>query len=134
MRYPIKISSVWRPFFSLFGFSRKSSYVELNGKTLKFCFGTASETLPVKDVSRISRRRWPFFYGLGPKLGPKGGVAYVGSTEGVVEIQLAKPHSLNVWGPFRRSKARTITVSLEEPQAFISGVRKALKMRADATQ
>jgi len=125
MRYPIKISSVWKPLFTIFGFRSKSSYVELEDDALKLRFGTASETIPLEDIADVSRAAWPFYYGLGPKLGPKQGVAYVGSTDGVVRIDFAKPHAMNVWGPFRRSKAHCVTLSLEDAEGFIDALRSA---------
>jgi hypothetical protein len=125
MRYPIKIQTGYKTLFSLFGFSPESSYVELEGGALTFHFGTASEVVPLRDVAGVDRARWPFYYGLGAKLGPRGGVAYVGSTDGVVEIALTVPRPMNVWGPFRRAKARAVTVSLEDADGFIDAVRAA---------
>lgn len=125
MRYPIKIASALKPLFSLFGFSSGSSYVELEGGVVTFRFGTASEAVPLRDVAEAARARWPLYYGLGPKLGPKGGVAYVGSTEGVVEVTFASPRLMNVWGPFRRAKARSVTVSLEDAEGFLGALRAA---------
>jgi hypothetical protein len=125
MRYPIKISTPWQPLFRVFGFSPKRSFVAIEDGTLAFRFGTATEAIPLADVSEVVPRRWPFYYGLGPKLGPDDGVSYVGSTEGVVQVRLKKPHALNVWGPFAHRKARAITVSLEEPDDFIAAVEQA---------
>ncbi len=125
MRYPIKIAASVRPLFAAFGFSRASSYVELEGGALAFRFGTADEVVPLVDVAGAARARWPFYYGLGPKLGPKGGVAYVGSLEGVVTVTFASPRPMNVWGPFRRARARAVTVSLEDADAFLDALRAA---------
>src|SRR5712692_9296780 len=101
MRYPIKISSPWRWLFWLFGFRAANSFAELEGESLRLHFGTADERIPLSEVTRVQRRHWPFYYGLGPKLGPSGGVSYVGSTDGVVQIDFVKPRPMNVWGPFR---------------------------------
>jgi hypothetical protein len=130
MRYPIKIASALKPLFSLFGFSSGGSYVDLEGGVVTFHFGTASETVPLRDVAAIARARWPLYYGIGPKLGPKGSVAYVGSAEGVVEVTFASPRPMNVWGPFRRGEARSVIVSLEDADGFVGAVQAALAAKA----
>lgn len=133
MRFAIKISSVLKPLFVVFGFSPKSSYVELDDGALTFHFGTAHETIPLEDVADVGYGHWPLYYGLGAKLGPKNGVAYVGSYDGVVELQLSRPHEMNVWGPFRRSKSRCVIVSLEDADGFIEAVRAARERKQPPT-
>lgn len=129
MRFAIRIATAWRPLFALFGFRPESSYVELDDQSLVVSFGTAKESIPLQKIAGASRRNWPFFYGLGPKLGPKGGVSYVGSTSDVVEIRLAEPCELNVWGPFRRKNARCVTVSIENADAFVDALQTAIAAR-----
>lgn len=125
MRFPIRIALPWQPMFGLFGFFRETSYVAVEGSTLVISFGTARESIPIEQVAKVRPRYWPFVLGLGPKLDPTGGVAYIGSTEGVVEIELVGPRALNVWGPFRHDRARHISVSLEDPEGFMGAVREA---------
>ena len=126
MRYPIKISSAWQPMFAIFGFSANSSYVEVDDGELTLCFGTAKETVPLENVANVVQRRWPLFFGLGPKLGPDGGVAYVGSTDGVLQIWFKEPIAMNVWGPFRHSKAKCVTISLHDPAGFKRALEEKL--------
>jgi hypothetical protein len=122
MHYPIKISRPWQPLFLLFGFTAAGSYVELEGQSLHLHFGTASELIPLAEIANVERRHWPFYFGLGAKLGPSGGVSYVGSSEGVVQIDFVNPRPMNVWGPFRASRARCAIVSLENADQFIEDV------------
>src|SRR5205085_134059 len=77
---------------------------------------------PRRLWTTVARRRWPVYFGLGAKLGPSGGVSYVGSTEGVVQIDFVSPRPMHVWGPFRASRARCAIVSLEDPDQFIAEV------------
>ena len=125
MRFPIRISAPWRPLFALFGFHAPSSVIELDDEAVRLRFGTAYETVPLAEIAGASVRRWPFYYGLGPKLGPDGGVSYVGSTEGVVRIDFVAPRTMSVWGPFRTSKARCVNVSLEDPDGFLAALDAA---------
>ena len=125
MRFPIRISAPWRPLFRVFGFRPEEAYLELEDGSLTVRFGTADEVIPLGDVDRVETRRWPFFYGLGPKLDFASGVAYVGSTEGVIRLWLRHPRRMNVWGPFRRSETRAVTVSLEDPDGFVAAFERA---------
>jgi hypothetical protein len=125
VRFPIRISRLWQPLFSLFGFKAEDSYVELEASALRFRFGTADETIPLEDVERVELRDWPFFFGLGPKLDVASGVAYVGCTQGVIRIWLNRPRRMNVWGPFERGKTRAVTVSLVDPASFVAALEGA---------
>jgi hypothetical protein len=125
MRFAFSFSSTWRPLFALFGFRPGSSVVELGPDALHFRFGTAFESVPFDQIAGVSRRRWPFYYGLGAKLGPDGGVSWVASSEGVVRVDFVSPRPLNVWGPFRRADARCVIVSLEDPDGFIVALEAA---------
>lgn len=127
MRYPITIAPQWRGIFWLFGWSTARSYAAVEGETLRLEFGTAHERIPLAEIANVARGRWPFFYGFGAKYGPNGGVAYVGSTVGVVQIDFVRPRPMNVWGPFRRSHARCATVSIENADQFIEEVRGRMR-------
>lgn len=123
MRYPIKIARPWRGLFWLFGISADKSYAEVDGQAVQLHFGTANERIPLAEIAGVARRRWPFVFGFGPKLGPRGGVSYVGSTEGVIQIDFVRPRPMNVWGPIRASRARCAIVSLEHADQFMEDVR-----------
>lgn len=125
MRFAFSFSKTWRPLFAVFGFRPASSVVELTADALHFRFGTACESVPLDQIASVSRRRWPFYYGLGAKLGPDGGVSWVASGDGVVRVDFVAPRALNVWGPFRRDDARCVIVSLEDPDGFIAAIEAA---------
>ena len=132
MRYPIKLSNALRPFFSVFGFRRDTSYVELGDTDLQFRYGTADEVVPLDNIEGGAPRAWPFIYGLGAKIGPDGGVAYVGSLDGVIQIRFKSPVALNVWGPFRNKKAKCVTVSMVDADGFMSDLNARLSERRDS--
>jgi hypothetical protein len=123
MRYPIKITPIWRGFFALFGWSKNRSYAAIDGQELRLHFGTADERIPLGEIARVARRRWPPYFGFGAKYGPSGGVSYVGSSEGVVQIDFVHPRPMNVWGPFGASRARCAIVSLEDTEQFIADLQ-----------
>jgi hypothetical protein len=123
MRYPMKIATWVHPLFRLFGFRRDRCHVDLDDTSLALQFGSIQHTILLADISAASQRHWPIYYGLGNKLGPDHGVAYVGSFDDVVHIQLARPHDLQVWGPIRRSDARAVTFSVERSDDFLEALR-----------
>lgn len=126
MRYPISVSTLWSPLLRLFGFAGKNAYVELDERTLTFRFGSTEETVPLTAIDGVARFSWPAYYGLGAKLGPDAGVAYVSSLDGVVQVRFSAPRPMKVWGPFRTSKAECVTVSLEHPDVFIEALEAAI--------
>lgn len=131
VRFAIRISPMWRPLFAAFGFRQESASVELEDDALHIRFGGSFERIPLADVAGVAPRRWPFYYGLGPKLGPDKGVSWVGSTDGVVKIDFVAPRPIVVWGPFRSSAAQCLIVSLEDRDAFIAAVDAARSRRRD---
>lgn len=112
--------------FAVFGFTSKASYIEVDDGGVTFHFGTANNAVPLHNVKCVKQRSWPLFFGLGPKLGPDGGVAYVGSTDGVLQIWFKEPVALNIWGLFSHSKATCVTVSVEDPQEFQDAIEERL--------
>ena len=126
VQFPILISPAMRPLFAIFGFRARQSYVALDDDGLSVRFGTANEHVPLPAIRSVARQRWPFYYGLGPKLGPSGTVAYVGSYAGVVRIAFADARPMNVWGPFARREANGVIVSLEDADAFVDVLRSRL--------
>ena len=124
MRYPLKITPVWRWLFVLFGWSKDRSYAEIAGQDLILNFGRAHERIPLAEIANVAPRRWPPYYGFGAKYGPSGGVSYVGSSEGVVQIDFINPRRMKVWGPVRASRARCAIVSLENADQFIADIRE----------
>ncbi len=122
MRFPISISTFWSPLMRLFGFGGERAYVELDDEAITFRYGTATERVPFSEVASVGPRDWPFYYGLGAKIGPDRGVAYVGSLDGVVQVRFTSPRPMNVWGPFRAKTAHCVTLSVEDPEAFTAAL------------
>lgn len=130
MRYDIAIAGPFRPLFSVFGFKPADSFVELDDQAVLFSFGTARERVPLSRIESVHERRWPFYYGLGAKLGPDKGVSYVGSTRGVLQIRFREPVAMNVWGVFRTARAECVHVSLADAPGF----RRALEAKLGSSR
>lgn len=126
MRYPSTITPIWRWFFALFGWTRSRTYAAINADALQLRFGTADEHIPFAEIASVGPGRWARYYGFGAKYAPQGGVAYVGSTVGVVQIDFVRPRPMNVWGPFASSQARCAIISIENADQFIAELRERI--------
>jgi hypothetical protein len=127
MRYPMRIAPLWRWLFALFGWTSGRSYVEIDEQAPYLRFGAARKRIPLTEIARVARRHWPLYFGLGAKLGPSGGVSYVGSSAGVVQIDFLRPRPLKVWGPISNAHARCVIVSLENADRFIEDLRTRIQ-------
>lgn len=125
MRFPIRLPEPFPPMSWLFGFRDGSSYVELDERGLRFCYGTADERVPLQEIGRVHPDTWPLEFGLGARTGPEDTVAYVGSAHGVVRVEFLRPRPMNVWGAFELPNARAAVVSLEDPSAFLDAIEAA---------
>jgi len=123
MRYSIYIAHPWQMLFALFGFSAAKCYVDVDAETLSIRFGSAHTQIPLSEITAVTHYAWPWYYGLGSKFGPHGGVAYVGSQQGVLRIDFAPPRPIQIWGPFRRTQARCIIISLEHAESFLTDIQ-----------
>jgi hypothetical protein len=127
MRYQIKVSPFWRPFFTVFGSPKSSAYVDvdLERRVMRVRCGIwFDEELRIDEIEGASSSTWPWWGGLGVKLGPGSDtVSVVCSLDGVIEVRFKTPQRMRVLFNVRRSKLR---LSLEEPEALMSAIRDAL--------
>lgn len=95
------------------------SFVELDPErgTLRVQAGIwFEEVFPLSEIVHAAPSTWPWYGGLGVKLGPNDSVALVGSLEGIVAVRFKRPQTMHVILAVHRTELR---VSLEEPEAFI---------------
>jgi hypothetical protein len=93
MRFPLKITDnfLLEPVLHTFGVRAETSFVEIHGDNFELKMGIwFHEQVPLSDVARIAPSEWPWWGGLGVKLYHHG-IAVVGSTENVVNVQLKEP-------------------------------------------
>lgn len=124
MRFPIAITPACRLFFAVLGMPGKSAFAELDTErgTLHVKAGIwFEETFQLREVSEVLPSSWPWWGGLGVKLGPKDSVG-VGSFKGIVAIRFAGPQATHVLLTANRPELR---LSLESPDAFVRAVREA---------
>lgn len=117
MRYRIR-RGIFRPLLTALGGTGEASYVDVGPTTVRFRFGLLfDEEVPRVALARVRRGRWPWYGGIGWRLGAGGAVGLIGSLDGVVEIELREPRRVRLLGiPWR---CRRIFVSLEDPAGFL---------------
>lgn len=101
------------------------SFVELTDDEVRIRFGTAEESVPLRQIRDVVRVPWPWYYGLGVRLAP-GGIGYVGSRKGVVHVRLAAEHSFRILFKARMSLPGFF-LSLEDPDAFVADLARRLR-------
>lgn len=121
MRYRIR-RGVLRPLIALLGGTEQGSYVDLDPDAVRVRFGPLfDQRIPRDQIGGARLSRWPWYGGIGWRLGTGGVVGLIGSLEGIVEIELRAPVRVRVAGiPWR---CRRLFLSLEEPVAFLSELR-----------
>jgi hypothetical protein len=122
MKFPIRISLIWRPFMLFLGATPSNSYVRIDGSEVQLRFGRVDQTIARENVIGVVPLSWSFINGLGVIAGGQI-FGLIGSTGGVVELQLRETVSMRFSGwPWA---VRRIAVSLEDPQGFMDTMSAA---------
>jgi hypothetical protein len=124
-RYPMRLDPIWRLPLLIIGATPERSYIELDEATLKVHFGRCHETIPLAEIARASTHGWSMLYGIGVRIAP-GGIGYVGSTRGVVQISLKNEIPFRVLFHWRMN-FRGLFVALEDPDTFIRDIEEKLR-------
>jgi hypothetical protein len=116
MRHPIK-RGAWAWLLAALGGTAETSYAEVLPEAVVVRFGLSQHRIARSDIAAARRGRWPLIGGIGWRVGP-GVLGLIGSLDGIVELELARPyiHHL-VLIPLR---FRRLVVSLEDPEAFLA--------------
>ncbi len=124
-RFPMKLDPWWRALLLLGGATQSNSYLEIDNEALTVRFGMLYEgTLQIQDIESVEEADWPFWMGVGWRIGFGERFGLIGSYDGVVEMRLREP--LKVW---RFANFTRLAVSLEDPVAFVG----ALSAKVGAT-
>jgi len=123
MRFAIRLSSVMKPILFAAGVHPENAYVEVGDGVLQVKMGPwFDESFPMNAVAKVTASDWPWYGGLGTKLGPeKGGVGVVGSMEGIVALRFKEPQPVKLWMIVTDLgvECSELRISLEEPGAFL---------------
>ena len=117
-RFPIRLDPVWRIPLLAIGARPASSHVEVGDGLVKLRFGLYKAEVPRDDIAGAVHQPWPWYQGIGIRLGPHG-IGLIGSTEGVVQVHLRQPLPFTVL-PGVKMSFDGFYVSLADPDAFIA--------------
>ncbi|MBL9039041.1 MAG: PH domain-containing protein [Archangium sp.] len=121
MRFMIARSTMWRWLLWLFGATERSSFIEVTPDALDVRFGFFHQRIPRAQVRRVEVVGTPSWYqwGIGWRTNLAGGVGLIGTTRGLVRIELteARPMFIGIL-----VRAHQLTVSMEEPERFAAAV------------
>lgn len=118
MKYPMKLSPAVKPFMLVIGATSESSYVELGETALQIHMGGYHVEVPYEKITAAATREWPIMYGLGVRVAPKA-VGYVGSTEGVVQLELSDEQRFPIL-PMIKKRSEAVCFALEDPDSFLT--------------
>ena len=131
-RFLIRRERLTRALLLAVGLARDSnSYVEIDAGRLHMRFGWLFDcSFALTDVALVEERpgldlRWRTDTG--------GLIGVAGSYEGVVEVRLREIRRLSGRLPFIKVGCDRLAISLEEPEAFVAALRRAIPARRCAS-
>jgi hypothetical protein len=112
------------PFLALF--APHPSYAEVHPDRLEVRMGAlGSAVVPVGGIARISRMHWPWWGGLGVRIG-RGMVAFAAASGDAVVVETSEPVSLRA--PLRWTTRRIVLV-VDRPEHLAAALAAAREMR-----
>ncbi|MBI4951848.1 MAG: hypothetical protein HY908_07420 [Myxococcales bacterium] len=123
-RYAIRRDPIIRLPLLIIAATKGRSYVEVDDREVHVVFGLADERIPLSAIRGVAPGEWAWYLGGGVRIGG-GGIAYVGSTRGIVRLELAEQLPFRVLFKLT-ARFGVCTLSLEEPEAFVDEVRGKL--------
>jgi hypothetical protein len=128
-RFALSISPLWRPALLVFGVTPKRSFIEIGGEDLHVCFGRLEYHFPLEAVEDVTPSRWPLWAGIGARTNFRGAVGLVGTYVNVVKITFTERQQIRL---LVRTNCKALFLSVEEPHAFITALKKHTPVHAKA--
>ena len=119
-RFNIRRDTIWKAPLLIIGATEANSYVELRGEDLVARFGIHESRISFSDIVSATAREWPIWNGIGIRITFGKSLGLVGSTEGVVELELKPETHVDFIG----INCEKLAFSLEEPEAFLEALHQ----------
>ena len=123
MKFPIRLDGVWRAPLLVIGATPKRAFVEIEGDVISCRYGWWRDRIALADIVSAKPMPWRWYWGIGMRIAPDRTLGLIGSTKGVVVMQLQQERVFKV--PFKM-RFRHLAVSLEDPDAFMTALRERL--------
>ncbi len=122
--FPIEIATLWRGPLLLIGATPKKAYAVLGDSALALRFGWWKLALDYEKISAVRLGTWPWYLGVGMRLGPEEGLGLIGRTGPTAIITLREAMTFKV--PFPLSRRR-LDLSVAQPEAFAAALTARLR-------
>ncbi|MEZ0370062.1 MAG: hypothetical protein ACAI44_13325 [Candidatus Sericytochromatia bacterium] len=127
MRFEFLLEPLIVPILFPFGATQERCFVELEDHKLHVKMGALfDETLDLEEVATIEKGKWPFYWGLGHRIGMHHSMGVLASTRNVVKLSFAKPAMIKALGPLYH-ETKDFFLALKDPDGFIREVQQQLK-------
>jgi hypothetical protein len=124
-RFPMRLDGWVRPFLWPFGGTPARSYVEVGPEELHIKYGWAFEKrFRLDEIESVQAGKWPWWGGLGWRSNLAGRLGLVASYSGIVDVRLKRKRW--TWMVLLPLPCNQLTISLEDPEAFIAALRTHL--------
>lgn len=124
MDFPIRITPLLTPLLWPFGVRGPKAVATVEGGQLRLQFGALFDhTFPLAQVEHVSRSSWPWWMGMGLRIGLDKKLGLIGGLEGIVCVHFRESLRMQSLVPL---KCRDIYVSFEDPDGFIQAVEAAM--------
>ena len=128
-RFEMAISPVWRPALLVLGVTPKRSFIEIGEEDFHVSFGRLQYHFPMETVEDVRLSTWPLWAGIGARTNFRGAVGLVGTYVNVVKITFKEPQQMRM---LVRTNCKELFLSVEEPHAFITALKKHTPLHAKA--
>lgn len=128
MDFPLRITPLLRPLLFPLRATGERAVARVGTGRIEVEFGVLFRgRFPLEQVEHIGHDAWPWWGGLGVRLGTRGRAYVLGSSQGVVRLHFTRPQRVYAPIPWRCSE---LYLSLHDPGGFIATVQAEALMAA----
>jgi len=123
MDFPIRISPLLTPLLWPFGARGPRAVASLADGRLRLQFGALFDhSFALAEIEHVSRSSWPWWMGMGLRVGLDRKLGLIGSLDGIVCVHFREALRVRSLVPLR---CQDLYVSLEDPAGFIAASEAA---------
>lgn len=125
MDFPLRITPLLTPLLWPFGVRGPRAVARLEPGRLHLHFGALFDHgFPLTDIEHVGRSSWPWWMGMGLRIGLDRKLGLIGSLQGIVCLHFREPVRVQSLLPLR---CQDLYLSLEDPGGFIAACEAAMR-------
>ena len=95
MRFPFQMGRGMRILLAPLRVTAANSFAEIDNDTLRIRFGPLfDQSFPIAEIAAVQRDVWPWYYGLGVKIGFRKRLGVMASYQNIVRVSLRSPRKI----------------------------------------